>query len=97
MGIQDYQLQILSFFKKKFIDEESGDSKELASVIRQRLMLIEDSEDRKNLVNNVLDEIHEIMLIQKYKNLYSEKTTRSFNSLPINLVEYLTHDFRRVS
>lgn len=97
MGIQDYQIQILSFFKKKFIDEEAGDTKELANVIRQRLMLIEDSEDRKNLVSNVLDEIHEITLIQKYKNLYSEHSTRNISSLPINLVEYLTHDFRRVS
>ena len=47
MGIQDYQTQILNFFKKNFIEEELGDTKELANVIRQRLMLIEDSEDRK--------------------------------------------------
>lgn len=97
MGIQDYQSQILSIFKKKFIEEEAGDSKELANVIRQRLMLIEDSEDRKNLVNNVLDEIHEISLIQKYKNLYSSNGTHNITNIPLNLVEYLTHSFRRVS
>lgn len=97
MGIQDYQTQILNIFKKNFIEEEKGDNKELANVIRQRLMLIEDSEDRQNLVNNVLDEIHEITLIHKYKNLYSSHGTHNLTNIPLNLVEYLTHSFRRVS
>ena len=85
MGIQDYQSQILNFFKKKFIEEEKGDNKELANVIRQRLMLIEDGEERKNLVENVLNEIHEITLIQKYKNLYSLNSAKG-NNIPLNLV-----------
>lgn len=97
MGIQDYQTQIVNFFKKNFIEEEAGDNKELANVIRQRLMLIEDSEDRKHLVENVLSEIHEITLIQKYKNLYSLNGGSNLSNIPLNLVEYLAHSFRRVS
>tara|TARA_R110002096_G_scaffold21043_7_gene68718 strand:- start:71804 stop:72094 length:291 start_codon:yes stop_codon:yes gene_type:complete len=96
MGIQDYQSQILNFFKKKFIEEEKGDNKELANVIRQRLMLIEDGEERKNLVENVLNEIHEITLIQKYKNLYSLNSAKG-NNIPLNLVEYLNYNFKRLS
>lgn len=96
MGIQDYQSQILSFFKEKFIDEEEGDSKELVDHIRQRLMLIENREERKTLVASVLDEIHEIYLINKYKKLYSTNRVATSTHSP-NVVEYLSYSFKQLT
>lgn len=96
MGIQDYQIQILNFFKKNFIEDNRGDTNELADVIREKLMLIDDSAERKSLVTSVLDEIHEISLIHKYKNLYSTNNHQSTNSLTPNVVEYLSYNFRRM-
>lgn len=97
MGIQDYQLQILNFYKRHFIESEDGDTKALANVIREKLMLIENSEDRRNLVTSVLDEIHELSLIHKYKKLYSSTNQQSIATVTPNVVEFLSYDFRRMT
>ncbi len=97
MGIQEYKTQILQFFRENFLEQGEGNSEELVDVIREKLMLIEDSAERKTLVTSVVDEIHELTLIQKYKNLYSTKQYHgSTQTLAPNVVEYLSYSFKRM-
>ena len=96
MGITEYKLQILQFFTKNFIEKRSGSNEELESVIREKLMLIEDGADRKVLINSVVDEIHELTLIQKYKDLYSKSKHPSTHLFTPNVVEHLSYSFKRM-
>lgn len=87
MRTEEYINQTLAFIRSK-IDNMTGDQlevEEVSSYISEKLILIDDHEDRKRLIKRVLEEIQDINVINKYRRLYlgdssSEHLTNSITN-----------------
>lgn len=89
--------QILTHFRKDFISEsKTGNPDELAQLIREKMLLIENPKDKKNLLKEVINEIQEILLVEKYKVLYKTRVQTNFFTQGNYVINRLKYNFNQL-
>lgn len=97
MEIDKFCAQITDYFTEHYLEKEEVTVDELSDEIRRRLMLIDDSELRSQLVRKVLDDLREVSLIYKYRDVYrSPSLAQETSKMHANTLSRLTYNFQRL-
>lgn len=98
MAIEIYLQQIIGYFRNNFIEDNTATEEELTNLIREKLVLIEDRQERKNLITRILEEIQDLILIYKYREIYkvSKHNQIALPKVDHHIMQHLTYNFRRM-